>query len=92
MDDKGVVVIALPHRFAELARAIERLPGGLREEHFNRVGELIYVSYRVANQLLQEDRGAVAAEPPATVAISSPFGATDHPYCQQQPCRILKAD
>lgn len=57
--DKGIVLIALPHRFTELDRAIERLPGGLREEHFNRVGELIYVSYQVAN-------------PPATAALAPP--------------------
>ncbi len=43
----GVVVILLPHRLAALESVAERLPGGIREDHFSKMGNLMYVTYQV---------------------------------------------
>lgn len=52
--EKGIVVIALPHRLAELENAAMRFPGGVQEEHFNLVGGLMYVTYQVDQDVAQQ--------------------------------------
>ncbi len=44
---RGIVIIALLHRLQELETLVEKFPGGVREEHQNRAGNLLYVSYRL---------------------------------------------
>ncbi len=44
---QGAVMIMLPHRLAELENVAALLPNGIREEHFNKSGNLMYVTYRV---------------------------------------------
>jgi len=49
--DQGAIVILFAHSAGNLERIIERLPGGLQEEHFNNLGNLMYITYQVAYPL-----------------------------------------
>ena len=51
---KGLMVIVLPHRLADLDGVIERFPGGVRSERLDRVGNLLYVIYRVPTPMALE--------------------------------------
>jgi len=53
-EDQGLMVIVLPHRLADLDRVIERFPGGIRDERLDRVGNLLYVIYRVPHRMALE--------------------------------------
>lgn len=75
----GAVLIVLPHRLAELERVAERLPGGIREEHFNKMGNLMYVTYQVDYQTgpqLSEDDPVVPDQ--ATEQATSQAEATSN--------------
>ncbi|MGQ9586394.1 MAG: ArnT family glycosyltransferase [Anaerolineae bacterium] len=45
--DKGVLVVALPHRLNELGRIEERFPGGITISGYDFLGRLLYVAYRL---------------------------------------------
>lgn len=47
-EKKGIVIIALLHRVQEFDTLATLFPGGIREEHTNAAGQLLYLSYRLS--------------------------------------------
>jgi hypothetical protein len=86
-NDRGILVILLPHRLTELERVAERFPGGTQQEHLDRVGNLMYVTYELSNTIVQQksDTNSAVTTSEMHPVVRAPSQESPLPYSPLEP-------
>jgi 4-amino-4-deoxy-L-arabinose transferase-like glycosyltransferase len=75
-EGRGLLVIVLTHRLADLEQVVARFPGGVREERTDQLGNLLYVTYRISDTVASAgDNRGKTTEPqdPSAILLTSPL-------------------
>lgn len=71
---RGLLAIFLPHRLADLEQVMARFPGGIRTEQVDRVGNLLYIMYRIPEpSAVADNHEEKSEETNLTSLLSSPL-------------------